>query len=215
MINKGILAIGIISLLLGSCVDHEIIPAPTPEVDKYSYFIGTVNGATFEFTENVLGYVNTSVKSQIILPPPSFSSAVYFSQMSSPQAGPSIKIGLGSIVWDASLNASPGVAAFNVFFTDNDLPLYSNSGTAGFVATFRDGTGREWESNEASTNIQTVEFVNITQESDETGDYSSFTCNFECTAYSLNPDSLALLPPVLHLDSINIQNGMYTGWFQR
>ena len=124
--------------------------------------------------------------------------------MSSPQVATSIKVGLGSMVWDASLAADPGLTTFNTFFTDNDLPVYSTFGSSGFEVTYRDGFGSEWKSLDTSPNPQDVEFVNIKQESDSSGDYSLFTCNFNCYAYNFD-----------FSDSINIQNGIYQGWFKR
>ena len=104
---------------------------------------------------------------------------------------------------------------FNSFFLSNENPNYSNNGSNGFEAVFTDGSGREWASNEFSANQQNVQFTGIVQESDSTGDYSLFVCNFDCWAYSLNPDSLAQTPPVVHTDSIKIQDAVYHGWFRR
>ena len=202
--KKGILVIGVVGFLLVSCIDHEIIPAPVPTVDLNSHFSATVNGASVEFTENVLDYTNSSEKAKIILPPPNFSSAVYYSQMSSSQVATSIKVGLGSMVWDASLAPDPGLNTFNTFFTDNDFPPYSTFGSAGFEVQYRDGFGNIWKSLDTSPNQQDVEFLNIKQESDSSGDYSLFTCNFNCYAYNFD-----------FSDSINIQNGIYQGWFKR
>ena len=204
IMKKGTLIIGAFAFLLSSCIDHEVIPAPVPTVDLNSHFSATVDGASVEFTENVLGYVNTSEKAKIILPPPNFSSAVYYSQMSSAEVATSIKVGLGSMVWDAALAPDPGLTTFNNFFTDNDLPQYSQFGSAGFEVTYRDGFGSEWKSLDTSPNAQDVEFVNIKQESDSSGDYSLFTCNFNCYAYNFD-----------FSDSILIQNGIYRGWFRR
>jgi len=81
--------------------------------------------------------------------------------------------------------------------------------------TYTDGTGRIWESSETSTNVQNVTFTGVVQESDNQGDYSKFICNFDCWIYSLHPDSLALNPPVIQLDSIHVENARYEGWFQR
>src|SRR5690606_14690932 len=114
--------------------------------------------ATIELTENVLGYTNVSEKAKVILPPPSFSSAVYYSAMQSSQASTMIKIGLGSVLWDAASEADPSLTTFNNFFVANDMPAYSNDGSSGFEVTYRDGYGSVWRSEEASVNVQEVEF---------------------------------------------------------
>lgn len=215
MFKKGLLIIGISSFVLSSCIEHEVIPPPEPTVDLYAHFYGEVNGAPIELTENVLGYYLDCTTAKYILPPPSVSSAVYYSEMTSPQVATSVRIGMGSVAWDSNVSAEPTLNSFNSFFQANDLPNYSDDGLAGFEFTYKDGTGRVWTSNEASTNIQTVEFTGIEQASDNSGDYSKFICNFECYVYSLNPDSLALTPPVAHVDSIQVENATFQGWFQR
>lgn len=202
--KRGILILGTIGLVLSSCIKHEVIPAPVPMVDLTAHFYGVVDGAEIELTENVLGYVNTSEKAKIILPPPSFSSAVYYSQMSSAEVATSIKVGLGSMNWDASIAPDPPLSTFNGFFLANDNPTYSDNGMAGFEVIFRDGWGSEWTSSETSMNVQNVEFTGIIQESDSTGDYSLFTCYFDCYAYNVTMD-----------DSIKIEDAVYQGWFKR
>lgn len=215
MLKKGILLIGISSFVLSSCIDHEVIPPPEPSVELYAHFYGEVNGAPIEFTENVLGYANNTTSAKLILASPSNSEAIYFAEMSSIQIATSIKIGMGSALWNSSLSAEPTLATFNTFFQSNLFPNYSNGGANGFVSIYRDGSGREWESSQNSTNVQNVEFTGVLQESDNNGDYSKFICEFDCWMYSLHPDSLALVPPVIQLDSLHLVNGLYEGWFKR
>lgn len=216
MNKKGAIILGLTALMFSSCIDHEIIPAPIPTVDLTSNFTGEINGAEIVLTENVLGFMNVSTKDQIILAAPDFSSAVYYSAMISSSVTTSIKIGLGSVSWNANITPDPSITAFNGFMLANTNPAYSNNGSAGFEVTYTDASNREWKSDEIDQSLPDVEFVNIVQESDNSGDYSTFTCNFDCYAYSLNPDSLAVLPvPVVHVDSISIQNAVYQGWFKR
>lgn len=204
MYKKGIVILGTIGLVFTSCIKHEVIPAPIPTVDLQAHFYGVVDGVPVELTENVLGYTNASTKAKIILPPPSFSSAVYYSQMASAEVATSIKVGLGSVTWDASLAPEPTLNSFNAFFVANDLPTYSANGSTGFEVTYRDGFGAEWKSLETSPNFQDVQFTGLHQESDSTGDYSLFTCYFNCYAYNFD-----------FSDSVKIEDAVYQGWFQR
>ncbi len=215
MFKKGVLIIGISSFVFSSCIEHEVIPPPEPKVDLYAHFYGVINGAPVELTENVLGYFNDCTTAKYILPPPDFSSAVYYSEMKSAQVATAVKIGMGSVNWDATIANEPTLNSFNGFFATNLFPNFSNDAIQGFEFTYRDGTGREWKSSETSVNFQDVEFTGVVQESDNTGDYSKFVCNFDCYVYSLHPDSLALNPPVIQLDSIKIEDAVYEGWFQR
>jgi len=193
---------------LSSCIDHEVIPAPVPMVELNCHFQGTINGTNVEFTENVLGYYCNAEKAKILLPPPNYSSAVYYSEILSAQTPVSVKVGLGSVMWDASTTSDPTLTLFNNFHMNNTLPVFSNNGTTGFEVTYRDGLGKIWVSEETSVNYQDVIFSNIVQESDSSGDYSKFVCNFDCYVYRTNDVTLLL-------DSLRIQAAEFEGWFKR
>ncbi len=193
------------SVLLTGCPKHEIIPAPTPEVDLEAHFIGKINGTDKEITQNVEGYFLETTKAKIILPSPNPSSAVYYADFKSEQSLVSLKLSLGSIQWDASLAADPSLTQFNSFFTSTLTPSFSLAGTTGFEVVYRDGFGNVWTSDPAST-PQAVVFSNIVQESDASGDYSKFTCTFNCKVFrTVGPDTFELL----------IEDAVYTGWFER
>lgn len=196
------------ALVLGSCIKHEVIPAPVPMVELNCHFQGTINGTSVEFTENVNGYYCQGTKAKIILPPPDLSSAKYYSEILSSESNVSIKVGLGSVMWDASTTSDPTLGQFNSFFNANTLPNYSDIAENGFEVTYRDGSGTTWVSKEASVNFQSVTFSNIKQEQDTTGDYSQFNCAFECYVY--HTDQITL-----ELDSLRIQSALFKGWFKR
>ena len=204
----GIAAILLTGLTLGSCIEHEIIPAPEPVVDLECHFQGFVNGTDVELTQNVNGYNCNPTKEKIILPAPQLSSAIYYSEMSSGQTAVYVKVGLGSVLWDAASVSDPTLTLFNDFFMNNLTPAYSNNAVAGFEVEYRDPMGKIWTSHDNSVNPQNVTFSSIKQESDSNGDYSMFTCNFNCYVY--NQDVVTL-----EWDSLNIQNAVYKGWFKR
>lgn len=216
MIKKGFIAFVGFGFVLVSCIKHEVIPAPTPTADLEAHFTGIINNTQTDFTENVLGYENVSYKVKVIQPPGGNSTAVYYSEMQSPTQSQSIAIGLGSINFDSGVASDPPLALFEPFFPANDNPNYSNGGATGFEVVYQDPTNRQWKSNQLSNYAgATSQFTGIQLESDATGDYSKFICTFDCYMYSLNPDSLALMPPVAHIDSFLIEDAVYTGWFKR
>ncbi|MFN5784472.1 MAG: hypothetical protein ACK457_00800, partial [Flavobacteriia bacterium] len=89
-------AIALASLLgLSSCIDHEVIPAPVPMVELNCHFYGVINGTPLELTENVLGYTGQADKNLILLPSPSYSSAVYTFELLTAQSFKSVKASLG------------------------------------------------------------------------------------------------------------------------
>jgi hypothetical protein len=206
--NFTIAAFVALTVGLSSCIEHEVIPAPVPMVDLSCHFQGTINGTDVELTENVLGYKCTTSKAKILLPPPSLSSAVYYSEILSAQTPISVKVGLGSVMWDMSTANDPTLALFNGFHLLNTTPVFSNGAAAGFEVTYKDLSGTSWVSKQNSTNFQDVTFSAITQESDTAGDYSKFTCNFDCYVYHTNPTTLVL-------DSLRIQAATFKGWFKR
>lgn len=199
-----LLPTSILALMLGSCIKHEVIPAPEHKANLKAYFNGNVNNSQTEFTENVVGYYGSPDKTQDIQPAGSTSSEVYLFTMRSDQATSSIQVGMGSLTWDQANASGPALDAFNNFFNTNTSPSYSDGGTNGFFVTYKDNTGTLWTSSENSVNSQTVVFTNVSQESDPNGDYSKFTCNFSCWAYN-----------AAHDDSIHIQNAQLKGWFRR
>lgn len=207
MLKKGLFLIGAAGLLLTSCIDHEVIPAPVPQVELDAHFIGNVAGSTVELTENVNDYLNSSSADLYISQQQVNSTAVYFSTMSSPTLLRSVSVGLGSVFWDASNGETrPTLPEFNNFYSSptNQLPSYSDNGASGFVVRYTDGNGTQYASKQNSPNFQDVEFVNVKQESGENGDFNLFTCNFSCYVYTQDG-----------LDSIAIQNATFKGWFRR
>lgn len=202
------------SLFLTGCPKHEIIPAPTPKVELESSFIGIVNGSQLELTQNVDGYYLEATKTKYILPSPTPSKAAYYANMKSSNGLVSIRIGLGSISFDGSADSDPSLSVFNSFFSSTTAPIYSAQAAAGFEVVYRDGSGNVWTSDDTQP-VQDVVFTGIVQESDGSGDYSKFTCTFNCNVYRDVPD---LTTPVL-TDSITlslpIQNAVLKGWFKR
>jgi len=214
MYKKGLLIVGLVGMIISSCVEHEVIPAPVPQVDLYSHFSAIIGGSTIEFTENVLGYANSSSPSLFISPQGTNSTAVYYSTMSSPTETPSASVGSGSVYFDGSNNTTPSLPEFNNFFSSpsNQIPNYSDflvNGDTGFNFSYTDGNGRVWTSSQNSTYaLQNAEYVEMKQESDNTGDYSLFTCDFTCYIYSIDP-------VLLTLDSLLVQQGVYEGWYKK
>src|SRR4051812_29667049 len=103
------------SVFLAGCPKHEIIPAPKPKVDLEAHLIGTINGTDVELTQNVGGYFVDATKAKIILSSPQPSSAVYYADMKSDQSLVSVRVGIGSIQWDASVSSDPTITQFNAF----------------------------------------------------------------------------------------------------
>lgn len=203
-----IAAIGISSIALFSCNKHEVIPPPKPQVDLESHFFGEINGTDIELTQNVNGYSSES-QVDLIISATDIDRAVYYSEMSSNQSLFSVKVGHGSILFDASTSSTPTLALFNNFYSNNLQPDFSVAGQNGFVVSIRDNSGKTWESNEDHIYLtEDVNFSNIRQESDESGDYNKFICTFDTYVY--NTDPITLLK-----DSMLITNATYEGWFKR
>lgn len=207
-LKLGIAAVVFSVASLSSCIKHEVIPAPVPMVDLKCSFEGTVAGIPLILTQNVDGIYGLATKAQNILPAPSFSNERYFFTMLTNQNLRSIKIGLGSVYWDGSVDNSPTVSQFNTFHSTNLTPAFSDGAIAGCEVTYKDASGKEWVSKEASLNFQDATFSGILQESDTLGDYSKFTCVFDCYVYKQDPVTL-------DWDSLRIVATEFKGWFKR
>ncbi|MCE3296888.1 MAG: hypothetical protein K0R65_2602 [Crocinitomicaceae bacterium] len=198
--------------LLSSCIKHEVIPAPEPLVDLEVHFEGNINGTDVEYTNDVDGFNGETSDAQLILTSPSPSSVSYFCNMTSNLIDRSLKVGIGSIYWDAGALEKPSVEEFNAFFEDREemtgIP-YTSGAVDGFEVSYTDNFGNVWVSDPTSTNPQTVLFKEITTESDNTGDYAKFKVEFSCYLYR----TINTLP--LERDSISITDGVFDGWFKR
>jgi hypothetical protein len=207
-IKSGLFFLITLTFLFGSCIEHEVVPAPVQMVDLSCHFTGVINGTSLEFTENVNTYTGKATKNLSILPAPEISSASYNFEMSSVSSLKSIKIILGSVLWDASVSESPSLTTFNAFHATTTIPNFSPLGTSGFEVSYRDDDGVVWTSKQNGASPQNVTFTGIGQESDTLGDYSKFTCMFNCYVYHLDTASL-------QWDSLKINNGILKGWFAR
>ncbi len=206
------ISFALLALLVGvsSCIEHEVVPPPTNTVNLDCNFTGYVSGTQVEFTQNINSYLGNTSSESFVQPSPLPSRRVYMFEMTSPINPVSIRIKLGALNWDLAATSEPSLTMFNDFNMNasTTAPAYSNAAIAGFEVTYTDNTSRVWLSKENNPVPQTVTFSNIKQQSDGSGDYSFFDCNFSCYVYSLNPQTNLI-------DSLPIQNGKYHGWFKR
>lgn len=227
MIKKGAIILGAIGLTLSSCIKHEVIPAPEPTVDLKCEFSGVVGGAYTEYTENVNGYsCSPGLSKQTTA---GQTSAQYLFSMQSQSETPYVQIGLGSLVWaDPTGTSRPALTSFNQFFAPESAAMnsntFSNGALAGFEVTYRDAYADIWTSDETNSTVKDVEFVteSISQESDASGDYTKFTCNFEAEVFhTYSVVDITVIPqtnPPTMRDSVAslvITDAIYKGFFKR
>ena len=203
----------LLSVLFFACVKHEVIPAPIDQVTLKPYFTGNINGTNVEYTDDVNGFNGVNSQSEHIVTSPNLSKVIYYCDMTSNIINTSIKVGYGSLDWDAGALEKPSLEQFNTFFTSLLTPapiFYGSYPDTGFEVEYKDAFGNTWNSDKASVNIQTAEFTKIENDSDATGDYCKFTVEFSCHVY--RPTIVLGLPS---RDSIRIENGHFEGWFLR
>ena len=216
MKRSNLLFVAIIGLTMGSCIDHEIIPAPEQMVDLKASFEGNIGGQFTQYTQYVSGY--EGVSDIAIQSAGGTSNAQYTFGLISTQNSAMVRIGLGSISWSSVLGTyRPELTPFNDFFLANTSPAYSNAALNGFEVVYRTQNDSIFVSRENSTYAQTVAFVptSIVQGSDSSGDFSKFICNFSCYVYNDWTDMTGGAPGVAMTDSILITNAVYEGWFKR
>jgi hypothetical protein len=203
------------ALILGlglGCVKHEVVPVPIDSVKLKPHFTATINGTDVEFTDDVDGFNGTDSQDLNILSGTSDKSSVkYYCDMNSNLISTSIKVGIGKILFDASAVDRPTLNEFNDFFTaklSTDV-YYSDNAEDGLVVIYRDAFGNTWTSKQNSINTQMVDFTKVTNQSDDTGDYSLFSVDFSCHVYR----TVKVSP--LEIDSLRIDNATFEGWFKR
>lgn len=195
-------------LLVISCNKHEIIPAPIQKAELVTHFVGTIGNSEIELTENVNGYAGSS-DADFNISAGGIDSAVYYSTFSSSTASIAVTVGHGSVEFDNTASSTPTLSAFNNFFNTNLTPTFSLAGKNGFTVTYQDAQGKVWQSNEDHLLPgESVEYTNVSQESDNTGDYHKFTVTFNVYVYKYNNATLMF-------DSLLITDAVYKGWYKR
>lgn len=199
------------SLILTGCPKHEIIPKPTVKVDLKARFAGQINSTDVEWTDGVNGYSLVDNTELVVKKSPDTSFATYAVSMQSTDAElPKLEIRLGKLAWDAGSTSTPTLALFTDFFKTNVTPTYQLGGNNGFEVIYTDETGRLWKSNPAEIGSNKVEFFNLSQESDASGDYMKFKCQFSCNVFRVPKtanDTIIATKPILDAE--------FTGWFKR
>ncbi|MGM0478362.1 MAG: hypothetical protein ACQERC_03990 [Bacteroidota bacterium] len=192
--------------LLASCVEHEVIPPPKEEVDLTCSFSATIEENDYELIQDVNGYFCNPSQAKEILPSPQPSSVKYYSEIRSDAQMDFLKIGLGSLSFNAEEDIDPTVEQFTAFFNSNNLPVYDEDAEEGIEIVFRDGQGTVWTSMDTTQEVQNFEFTSLVQESDEEGDYMKFTATFDVSLFD------DLEQPT---DTLVMENAVYSGYFER
>ena len=198
---------------LPSCIKHEVIPPPTSAVDLNCYFIGYINGTQTEYTQNVIGYNCFNSNQVYNNPSPTLSNYIYVSEISSPQQSQKIRITFGPLQWDGGVSPSPTLTMFNDFHSNNSgvqVPLMNSAdmttATPGVQIEYWDSNGDRWETSTADA-PGFVTFNTLNQDSDNTGDYSIFECNYSVSVFRQDPNQGLL--------QMDLSNCKFTGWFKR
>ena len=198
------------ALLIVGCIKPEIIPAPTQKVDLTAYFKGDINGTNIKWVQNVDDYdCFPTITKTTVQGTGQASKAVYYAEMKSESVKGSVRIGIGSVLWDYNLTENPTMKLFSEFMNLNTKPKYSKDASFGFEVQYKDKLGRIWLS-DSLTRGNSVQFIGVKQESDVENDYSKFICRFNCKVYRSYIENLDTI-----LDSIEIKNAEFKGWFTR
>jgi hypothetical protein len=197
------------ALLIG-CIKPEIIPAPTQKVDLSTYFKGDINGTNIKWLQNTDDYdCYPTITKTTVQGTGQSSKAVYYAEMKSESVKGSVKIGIGSILWDYNLTENPTMKLFSEFMNLNTKPKFSTNARNGFEVQYNDKLGRVWKS-DTLTKGNSVQFISVKQESDVNNDYSKFICRFNCKVFRTYVENLDTLR-----DSIEIKNAEFKGYFIR
>lgn len=209
-----ILSLAFVSLL-SSCIEHEVVPPPTNNVDLNASLVGYVNGTQFELTQNVNGYKASTSDTAVVLTSPTLSKVIYSSTIYSAQNAQSLTLTFGTLDYDASANTEPTLAMFNDWnMTNSGIPiLFKDQATMvaqsvdGVQVTYTDNSGKVWFSRETDPG-QVANFTILKQASDGTGDYSLFEATFSCKVWYVDPQTSVE-------SSLDITNAKYRAWFKR
>ncbi len=209
--KKSIWSMGLLAFIAASCVEHEVIPPPKPEVELECSFTATIKNDLdewdYDLVEQVDGFFCDPTQAKILNPSPQPSFVTYFASIRSQDQLDYIQVKLGRLQFNADMEPDPSVEAFENFCMSNVNPNFASEGNGGVEVVFRDNTNQVWTSNPASQQPQSFVFSALNLESDDDNDYMKFIATFTCYLYN-NLDN----PPAG--DSILIENGIYRGYFR-
>lgn len=202
----GLAIIIVTSMVSTSCIKHEVVPAPTPKIELSASFSASLGGSPYELINDVDGYYCEATQSKLINPTPQPSTVVYFSAIKSQQKLDYVQIGIGKLSFNAVTKSVPTLVAFTNYFKDMGPIAFSNDALNGVQIIYRDGSGGVWFSDENMTDPQSFALTSVSQESDESGDYTVFTANFSASLV----DNIAV-----PTDTIRFDNAVFKGYFKR
>lgn len=198
----------LILVLLGgfslfSCIKHVVIPPPLPMVELNASFLADTNGVQLSYIKGLNGFDIKATNYREILTPPQASNIKYFCSMESTSLVEYFKVSIGRDYWNAQSGPFPAVNQFKVFFESLTNVPFSDDANAGVVLEWRDANNQVWKTKADSAFPQSFNFVSVSQESDENGDYLKFNAVFTATFYS--PDES---------QTRTLNNGVFIGYFQ-
>ena len=210
-LKKITLSLLTVGLLGASCVEHEVIPPPKPEVELECSFTATIsdenNEWDYDLVEQVDGFFCDPTQAKILNPSPQPSFVTYFASIRSQDQLDYIQVKLGRLQFNADMEPDPTVEAFENFFMSNMAPSFVEEANGGVEVVFRDNQGQVWMSNPATLEPQSFQFSNLSLEGDDDNDFMKFIATYNCWLYT-NLDN----PPAG--DSIHMENAIYRGYFQ-
>ena len=189
-----------------SCVEHEVIPPPKPEVEFECSFSATIDSNDYELVEDIDGFYCDPAQEKILLPNPQPSSVKYLAAIRSGEQADYIQLKIGKLLFSADLSPDPDEEAFENFFLANPNPDYSIDSEDGVQIAFRDNAGNVWMSTPDSEDLLIFDFSSLEYESDEEGDYMKFIASFSCNLYD------DIEEPT---DTVVVENAIYKGYFKR
>lgn len=202
-----------------SCNKHEVIPAPSNSADLKIHFAGIINGSDVEWTKNVLKYAAVPSDSAKAFFDPitgtNYLKLSYYCSMKSSSETSYIAIGLGSLLQDPTLGTRPNATTFRTFMEANtmpNMPVYSDTASAGFEVRYVDAQGRLFRSDETVPGA--VAFSDLIEKEDDNGEYTEFKCNFTCLVKHWGKKKLSPYTDSVLLTA-TIQNATLTGYFKR
>jgi hypothetical protein len=206
-LKKSIWSLSLVAFVAASCIEHEVIPPPKPQVELECSFTATIQGEDYDLVEQVQGFFCDPTQAKILNPSPQPSFVTYFASIRSQEQLDYLQIKLGRLQFNADMQPDPSVENFQNFCMSNVNPNFAEGANGGVEIVFRDNLSQVWTSYPASTQPQSFVFTAMNLESDDDNDYMKFIATFTCYLYN-NLDNPSAG------DSILVENGIYRGYFK-
>lgn len=182
---KKTILLAITAIGLGSCVKHEVIPAPTPPVPVVTFecsFNGQIDGTSKSFISGQGGFTCTHLK-KVETATGEPTTGKWDNEIQHSSSQELLQLRHGKMTW-ANTMALPLTTDWKAFYQGDQTPGIAEDGDGGVQLTYIDNTGTSFSTQDTSTYNNSIVYTFMEADSASNGLFLKFTASVNCKVYS-------------------------------